>query len=224
MIAIATAVLQHLRTLTFTPYVTIAVIVFLVAVHQGLVDVVGGGNSGYHCLSAAKVLRSGNHFEVLYLWHILHLDDMHLYYNTLSFLHKGVQLERSRGPLGFARMLLLFTALTSVCYVLVGGVGEAIGVPGMLKACAVGWSGTIFALKAFLQAKDPGTSHIQGLSIPSKYAAWAELAAIQLVTPNASFIGHLAGILAGLAVLGLEHFIPAIRASHGWGEGKEPGP
>ena len=31
-----------------------------------------------------------------------------------------------------------------------------------------------------------------------QYACWAELALIQLVTPRASFIGHLGGICAGL--------------------------
>ena len=36
------------------------------------------------------------------------------------------------------------------------------------------------------------------IPVPSKYAYWAELIAISLVTPNASFAGHLAGILVGL--------------------------
>lgn len=34
--------------------------------------------------------------------------------------------------------------------------------------------------------------------MPGKYAAWAELLLIHLLVPNASFIGHLAGILSGL--------------------------
>ena len=31
-----------------------------------------------------------------------------------------------------------------------------------------------------------------------QYVTWAELLYIQLLTPNASFLGHLAGILAGM--------------------------
>lgn len=31
-----------------------------------------------------------------------------------------------------------------------------------------------------------------------QYVCWAELAYIQLLTPRASFLGHLGGILAGL--------------------------
>lgn len=37
-----------------------------------------------------------------------------------------------------------------------------------------------------------------GIPVGSKYVVWAELLLIQLLTPNASFVGHLAGILVGL--------------------------
>ena len=37
-----------------------------------------------------------------------------------------------------------------------------------------------------------------GIAVPLKYAAWLELVLISLITPNASFLGHLCGILAGL--------------------------
>lgn len=41
--------------------------------------------------------------------------------------------------------------------------------------------------------------HHNTLSISClQYVAWVELVIISLVTPNASFLGHLAGILAGL--------------------------
>lgn len=37
-----------------------------------------------------------------------------------------------------------------------------------------------------------------GRCLPAQYVCWAELAYIQLLTPRASFLGHLGGILAGL--------------------------
>uniref|UniRef100_A0A0N5BHI2 Rhomboid domain-containing protein n=1 Tax=Strongyloides papillosus TaxID=174720 RepID=A0A0N5BHI2_STREA len=37
-----------------------------------------------------------------------------------------------------------------------------------------------------------------GIPVPGKYSCWAELIAIQMVTPNASFVGHLSGIIVGL--------------------------
>ena len=40
-----------------------------------------------------------------------------------------------------------------------------------------------------------------GMTMPvqARYAAWAELVLISLVSPSASFVGHLCGILAGVA-------------------------
>jgi rhomboid domain-containing protein 1 len=37
-----------------------------------------------------------------------------------------------------------------------------------------------------------------GVVVPSNWAYWLELVLIQVMVPNASFIGHLAGILVGL--------------------------
>ena len=45
-------------------------------------------------------------------------------------------------------------------------------------------------------------THMQrifGIPVPSAWACWIELVLIQLLVPNASFTGHLAGILVGLA-------------------------
>lgn len=60
-----------------------------------------------------------------------------------------------------------------------------------------------------------------------QYGAWAELVLIQLVTPNASFVGHLAGILAGLlyvAVRGAPPALPDIEPHGGAhaGPGQDP--
>lgn len=62
--------------------------------------------------------------------------------------------------------------------------------------------GVIFALKVLTTHywPNPGGVNVGGfLNVSSKYAVWAELVYIQLLTPNASFVGHLAGILVGIA-------------------------
>lgn len=47
-----------------------------------------------------------------------------------------------------------------------------------------------------------------GISFPTQHAAWLELVLISMITPNASFLGHLAGILAGFLYMhGLVHAI-----------------
>ena len=40
---------------------------------------------------------------------------------------------------------------------------------------------------------------ISGLDMPAKFSCWASLAITQLIVPQASFTGHLCGIIAGLA-------------------------
>eukprot|EP00597_Dinobryon_sp_UTEXLB2267_P014340 CAMPEP_0170121204 /NCGR_PEP_ID=MMETSP0020_2-20130122/15715_1 /TAXON_ID=98059 /ORGANISM="Dinobryon sp., Strain UTEXLB2267" /LENGTH=137 /DNA_ID=CAMNT_0010351447 /DNA_START=539 /DNA_END=949 /DNA_ORIENTATION=+ len=45
------------------------------------------------------------------------------------------------------------------------------------------------------------TSRVYGMEVSLKYACWVELVVISLITPNASFIGHLSGILAGMIYL-----------------------
>lgn len=63
-------------------------------------------------------------------------------------------------------------------------------------------AGVLFALKVITTAETGArTAYIMGIPVPSKYAAWAELVAIHLLVPNASFLGHLAGILAGCAYM-----------------------
>jgi hypothetical protein len=64
-------------------------------------------------------------------------------------------------------------------------------------------TGVIFALKVLTTHFDESrVSYLMGwIPIGSKYAVWGELVVIQLISPNASFVGHLAGILVGLAYI-----------------------
>lgn len=66
------------------------------------------------------------------------------------------------------------------------------------SSCAVGFSAVLFALKYVLNHGSPSQSSIMGITLPTKYAAWAELILVSIMTPQASFIGHLSGILAGI--------------------------
>ena len=59
----------------------------------------------------------------------------------------------------------------------------------------------IFALKVLTTHYWPQNEDffIMNVSINPKYIVWVELIWIQLLTPRASFVGHLAGILVGFA-------------------------
>ncbi len=197
--------LAFVRRLPFFPFVTLGTLGLLVFLHittpQYFISRMA--------ISAAK-MQSLTPFSPLWLQvglgsQLLHLDDMHIYYNALSFLHKGAQLEHPRacGAARFAALLAVLTAATPVFYVALAALGSAV-MPGLYAQQAVGFSGVIFGLKVVLQADGSGEEVVGGMRVPAKLAAWAELVAIQLATPNASFLGHLAGILAGLSVVALE--------------------
>ena len=153
------------------------------------------------CLSAQAILK-WKEYERLVLSAFEHGDDIHLYYNMLSFLSKGRSLEQHFGSPYFAYLLAVFTVLTSGAYVGLEVLAtELTGDRQHYKTCAIGFSGVIFALKVL-------TTHYWetgqyrryfGIRVSGKYAVWLELVAIQLMVPNASFVGHLAGILVGVA-------------------------
>lgn len=121
-----------------------------------------------------------------------HADQTHIYYNMTSFLLKGVTLEQRYGSERFAGVLVVLAALTQAAYI-------AICLATGHSECGVGFSGVIFALSTLCNVDSPGTSVIWGFHVPTKLAAWAELVLISLINPRVSFVGHLAGILAGLA-------------------------
>ena len=111
------------------------------------------------------------------------------------------------GSVSFALLLAELTLTTGILHlllsVLVGLVSPSLA-PGLMNSCAVGFSGVLFALKSVLSSRpEAAWSEVHGVRLPGKYVAWAELFLVQLLLPDASFLGHLAGILAGLAHLWL---------------------
>ena len=130
-----------------------------------------------------------------------HLDDMHLYYNMVSFIWKGITLERKLGKRKFIILLAVFSIATQITMLGLNQLFATIFLNKYyLRTCAAGFSAVIFALKVLTTASSNGNEQILGLPIvvPTKYACWVELIVIQIMVPNASFTGHLAGILVGL--------------------------
>jgi membrane associated rhomboid family serine protease len=163
-----------------------------------------------NCLHPLTIIQSFQRGNILWnrilLSSIIHADDYHLYYNMTSLLWKGIHLEKSLGSYSFA-FLVLFSLIVShsimilLSYLLFVYGGFSSYHSGM-DSCAVGFSAVLFSLKYVWNTISPETTNIMGMfKVPSKYAAWIELVLISLLTPNASFIGHLAGILAGYLYL-----------------------
>lgn len=157
-------------------------------------------NASQVCISVYNVWKKKEISRLLY-GALEHGDDWHLYYNMLSFALKGQSLERRYGSVKYCYILSCFTILTSIVLVVLTALAnQYLGFNG--RSCSIGFSGVIFALKVLTTYHDTNyRQQIMGIPIvlPSKYAVWAELIMIQLLVPNVSFFGHLAGILVGMA-------------------------
>lgn len=180
------------------PPVTLSFIGVNVAVYLGLLNDLP--SLGKACVSAQHVWVNGEWKRLLFAA-FYHLDDFHLYYNMASFVWKGISLEGRMGSSKFLYILAVFTVLTNV--VLVGldlALANITGNFSYIRTCAAGFSGVIFALKVLTTYNLPsGVSTVMGMfPVPMRWACWTELVLIQLLFPNASFTGHLAGILVGL--------------------------
>ncbi|XP_077988013.1 rhomboid-related protein 4-like [Glandiceps talaboti] len=153
------------------------------------------------CISAREVwYRSDWSRLLLAPW--FHASDMHLYFNMVSLLWKGISLERRLGSKYFAYMIAVFTVLSSSLLVGLNILAaEVLDDHSYISSCAVGFSAVLFAIKMVTtHFLPPGTQWIMGLiPVHSRIACWVELVVIQLLVPHASFTGHLAGILVGLA-------------------------
>ncbi|CDW52810.1 Rhomboid domain containing protein [Trichuris trichiura] len=155
-----------------------------------------------HCVHPGKIIKK-KQLERLLFPTYMHADDMHLYYNMVSFLVKGAQLEPLFGTGYFLFLIVTFGVLINVMMVAMSFGLHSIGLENLnlMRQCAVGFSGVIFALKVLCQEYDPmGRQYgfFRRYRSILNLSCWSELLLIQLATPNASFVGHLCGIIVGL--------------------------
>lgn len=200
------------------PPVTLVTILSQVAIFLGIGDLTRWFPSSLDvCVSTHLVWRQGQ-WNRLILGQLFHATDMHLYFNMVSLLWKGNMLERKFKSVYFAYLLAVFTVLTGLTLVGLNFImSEVFGDRSYELQCAVGFSGVTFALKVLTTHYSPRGMHyaLGFIPVPSKYIYWAELGLIQLMVPNASFTGHLAGILVGLLYIKgplkavMDSFMPA---------------
>lgn len=165
------------------------------------------GNVRGACLQPGSVLKRHEWYRLISAT-FTHLSDIHLLYNMSSLFMKGQVLERHLGSTAFAGLVMLLGVLAHViylafawCMMQFGGRSDWMG------SCVAGFSGVLFGMKAVLNSQEFASlgfargSRILGIPVPQGQGHWAELVIAQVVTPNASFLGHLCGIVAGLLVV-----------------------
>lgn len=131
-----------------------------------------------------------------------HSSDFHLYYNMASFIWKAISLERHFGTPYFLYMISVFSVGTSTLYLGINYMlAELLDQWSYITSCAIGFSAVIFALKVVTTHMQPaGHTRVMGvIPVPMRLACWVELILVSVLFPHVSFIGHLAGILVGLA-------------------------
>lgn len=113
--------------------------IFQVAIFLRLVDL--PWNVMDVCVSADAILRK-RQWKRLVISTFDHADDMHLYYNMVSFLWKGLFLERKYGSKKFCVIIGTFSLLCSLTYVALSELASRIFDDyGYSYQCAVGFSG-----------------------------------------------------------------------------------
>ena len=125
---------------------------------------------------------------------------MHIGMNMMSTVAISSLLEKRMGSIQHALTILWAILLTSVVYTAAAVLLYlSLGMEDLMYQHSVGFSGVIFHLSVLECNLTPHRSRsVFGfLTVPAYLYPWALLLVLQLVMPNLSFMGHLAGILTG---------------------------
>ena len=184
--------------LQYIPPVTLGIIALNTAVYLRLFN--GLPSIRQACISYVHVWY-GRDWKRIVLSPFFHLDDLHLYYNMVSFLWKGMSIETRVGSTAMLYLISVFTVLTSATLLILDYcLSILLNDLSYLHTCAAGFSGVIFALKVVTtyNVSSGSMSNVFLFQVPTRIAYWVELVVIQLLLPSTSFTGHLAGIIVGL--------------------------
>lgn len=170
------------------------------------------------CLDVKRVLKKGQ------LWRLAtspldHVGVFHLLFNLWALVPCAEERERERrdgGPGVLSLELSFLTLASGVLFVgggealhdllddasISGGGGRTIKIDFPRPACAAGASGIAFGLinAAAGSPGAPARIDVGGLSAPGRVRPWMLALAVQLMVPEASLAGHVAGLLTGEAV------------------------
>ncbi|KNC81977.1 hypothetical protein SARC_05726 [Sphaeroforma arctica JP610] len=135
---------------------------------------------GQACLSATRILHNPAHNAYRGVTHAFyHASDFHLYYNMVSLIHKGMQLEPRLGMQLYVGVLGAIVVIESLIYVFVVETLMMVfgrHAPMVGSDCSLGFSGVLFGMKVVLQATNPNPNTVSSFfglfTVPNKYAHW----------------------------------------------------
>ncbi|CAI5935319.1 unnamed protein product, partial [Closterium sp. NIES-65] len=183
------------------PLITASVFAVCVAVFA--VDLLTGYDSFREvCFSPSLALLHWQVYRALTSI-FFHKGLLHIALNLSTLLPLAAPLERHLGSLRLLHALLLLACLNSLIH------SALAFMPGLLLGwwgwwageCCIGFSGVLFALIVLdLQVGGGRDRSIFGFfTVSTAWYPWVLLVLFQLLLPSASLLGHLSGVLSGLA-------------------------
>ena len=159
---------------------------------------------GSYSLSPAHVWRR-RRLAPLLLSSFLHASTPELVVNMSSLLHTGGTLEAFLGRRAFAELAAYAVVAPSALLVLLTramAASKRRSLGRHFRRTYSGFLGALFCLTTVLNLQElaPRQAHVVlfGWGVPSRHAAWLELAVLRVLYPQASLLPPATGLLAGL--------------------------
>lgn len=131
---------------------------------------------------------------------LFHSNLMHIGMNMMSTFAISTMLEKRMGSMRLMFTIVWSMILTSLIYIAVAYAAYIFfGKETLMLQQSLGFSGIIFHMSVIECNISPSLSRsVFGfITVPSYLYPWVLLILLQMVMPNLSFLGHLAGILTG---------------------------
>ncbi len=126
---------------------------------------------------------------------------MHILMNMISFMAVGKSLEKFFGTPWMTATIIWSILLTSCIEILLALGGQLFGNRNLMYQHSLGFSGVLFHLATIECYRSPDSlrSIFGIMQVSSKFYPWALLFLTQILLPQVSFLGHLAGIISGIS-------------------------
>lgn len=132
--------------------------------------------------------------------HFGHINVLHLMINMISFIRIGNIMENLLNKYYLITVLNL-GILSSIIHIIISYLGIYVyGIYNVYYSYSMGFSSILFGLKYIYYKRLNSLITMFGIEINSSYAIWYDLIISQIMIPNASLMGHLSGIFAGIII------------------------
>lgn len=156
-------------------------------------------------LNYDKVVHDKEYWRLI-VSQLCHIEFLHLLFNVTALWSLGTAERNSHiGSFAYLRTSFLLLLLSGLmCLGIYYALIESFHRDSYRQVTSVGYSGVIFGWMTLLATrKEVSQSYftvVGMVHVPMALAPWASLLTTQLFVPKASFLGHLSGIFAGLAL------------------------